>query len=239
MKIFQLAIAVYLAFFCVTLTMATPCEQDCDEEQLIYQADLTSGQLTPQTSNGIKVTLQKFTEQIGSCNDQGLLKVTFPSVSDGVQKRRLKLVMEMDSSQVAGDFSFHIGDAKDNKGYGRSELTTHSAEVFNKGYDWRVNVNREPGHEEVNAKGYPYIIEDIIDGTVEVIIGDEYLKLDNEVEYCSKEREFLFALSGQRPKRGKVDYDLYIGLNRPISGAARPDVHYGLCSVEIYDLGCE
>ena len=217
MKMFQTTVAVCLALICVTVATAKftgPCDLTCNTAQLIYEADLTSDAANVYDSPFFMVeqTESMPPQPIGSCNGQRLLKVTFPpATSSGIQKRRLKLVMDMDPTAPSlglDDYSFHVADG------------AGVAEVFNDNAVLKVNPI-------VNLPG---VIQP--DDTFEIIIGDEYLEFtssngEDYGKYCDKN---LFDLSEQTS-------DVYIAFNRPISGGM--PIGHGVCKVQIWDVSCQ
>ena len=227
MKMFQSTVAVCLALICVTVAMAEvtePCDQSCDDEQLIYEADLKTRQSVSDEiydSDFIVQVIPMPSQPTGLGNAPRSLKVTFPPATEsGVQKWRLKLVMEMASppldSASLGDYSFRVAD--DERADGASvEVFNENQDLVNP-IDTRVGVI-QPGH------------------TFEVIIGDEYLSFGrSNTEYC--DADLLFALRGQSSPESSA-YDVYIAFNTPISGSTPDSEFFGVRNVKMLALTCE
>lgn len=250
MKLLLATVAVCVALLCST-DMANSKLTNCRDGTLLYDADLLAvkDKYQKESEEGFLTTMDTPLHRPDGipekmCNAQGVLKITFPPATNGVQTRRLKFVFQVDPRSIT-DYSFHIGDARDNIGMGGSQLTSHSAEVFNLNTNWVVRTNEEPGHEQlaIDDQFLYDIQEGVVTDEMEVVIGDEYIRIANDALEFSKEdrSEYLFALRGQSPAFGKPDGDISVALNRRILQEGSTDIPStaGLCNVRIIAQTCE
>ena len=224
--------AICVTLFCISGTVynAAAAGWQCEEGQVLYQADLTNGDVFKKDLDGftIKRVLQPDAAVAkGKCNLQDVLKVTFPEAENNVQKRMLKLDLEFNTPLVSG-YAFHVGDSPTNKlkaicSNDGSKDTPIIGVAFSSDLTWTVHANNLPGHwTAAEDSQEPCIIEhNYINSHVTLYIGDD----PSVVPLEFKNKFILAALSGQ----GK-DY-IAVGMNRLIDGEEVDGA--GLCHITI------
>ncbi|CAL1525895.1 unnamed protein product [Lymnaea stagnalis] len=162
-----------------------------------------------------------------ACSTRGVLKITLSK--DDVNKRRLVLDFDFENPS---EWTFNLGDSRTNNGWaGDASSQSRDAEV-------QGNTNAILGHFSDNGgSGLAFNIQDLYRNHLTLVAGDEHLVwiADNDptkTNYFSSPG--WYALNGQSDHEGPVNYDLYLGINRVISGGNYDGrVGSGLCRVGI------
>lgn len=162
------------------------------------------------------------------CNDEcdlrGLLKITF----DNSTRKHLQINMTFDTDPSG--FTFNIGDSISNDGYaGDYGDQSNDAEVHSLG---RTILFYGKEIRPYLSYGLLYQRDNFITQQVKVDIMDELAAAHNGHDYLLVNSFKMFALNGQADATGPVNDDIYLALNRVVTG--RPDRYgNGLCKVSI------
>ena len=234
-------IATCLVLFCINIANVAAIRM-CENGQVIYEADLSKEMGGEPQYDAIK-SLRFDVEDIVSlsqpkrgCDSQGVLKLTFPDAISGEQKKMLQFDLEFEPSLVSGT-AFHIGDSLTNRrmvGDDGINDTPFVGEAFTQDQTWIVHSNALPQQPFVIVAEPSYITNDVT-----VLLGDEYIASVNDpndpnANTLEFPNNFVpaevvpAALRGQGP-----DYDIAVGLNRPIDGKDVTGSHSGLCRITI------
>ncbi|CAL1525900.1 unnamed protein product [Lymnaea stagnalis] len=161
------------------------------------------------------------------CSTRGVLKITLPQ--DDASKRRVVLDMEFENPT---GWTFNLGDSSTNNGYaGDSSSQSRDAEVHG-------NTNSLLGYLSDNGgSGQAFNIPNLYSNHLTLLVGDEILVWTADQD-PTKTNFFSspgwYALNGQPDYEGPVNYDLYLGINKVISGGNyNGRVGSGLCRVGI------
>ena len=120
-----------------------------------------------------------------------------------------------------GRFAFNIGDSTNNGYGGDAGTTSNAAEVHNVFKRWYVYSNNLLGYGSYAGSSTLLVesLANVITDHITLTIGDEYVEFDNNqgVQKCYSSK-YLFTLSGQTPRYGVVNYDIFFAMNRVILG---------------------
>lgn len=242
-------IATCLVLFCINIANVHMADiRMCEEGQtIIYTADLSSGIDTIESQDDVTKSLRfdiDYRESLSKpsdtkqrkCNLQGVLKLTFPDAISDEQKKMLQFDLEFDPSLVSGT-AFHIGDSLTNRrmvGDDGINDTPFVGEAFTQDQTWIVHSNAQAQPPFVIVEEPNYITN-----YVTVLLGDEYIASRSSISVNDPNANTLefpdnfvpakfvpAALRGQAP-----DYDIAVGLNRPIDGEDLTGA--GLCRITI------
>ncbi|XP_025089846.1 uncharacterized protein LOC112561514 [Pomacea canaliculata] len=159
-----------------------------------------------------------------ACDLRGLLKITF----DNSTRRHVQINMTFDTDPSG--FTFNIGDSISNDGYAGDYIDqSNDAEVHSIGRTiFFYGKDIGPGV----SYGLLCKRDNFITQQVKVDIMDELAAADNGHDYLLVNSFKMFALNGQADATGPVNYDIYVALNRVVTG--RPNRNgVGLCKVSI------
>ena len=214
----------------------SPAPRNCSDEPgtTMFEADLRAGvygiDSPPDMNLSFVVDLEPPDPASGTCDYQGVLKITYPILTP--QTRLLRFDMYFNSPT---GWNFNIGDSSTNNGFGGDASSTHDeAEVHNLANDdFLVYRNNLRG---CNAALHAQL-SSAMTNFVTVTIEDEYIEFDNHqgIKECYRS-ECLFTLAGQMVTG--ANYDIFFGMNRVISGPGSR-TGTGLCRVKIKYLDCE
>lgn len=215
------------------------CSSCCHESgRQLFEVDLSSGQsnITPESGISWSKVITDPNSQI-DCDMQGVLKIIFPAADNHKQTRKLQFDLYFSSNRSG--FLFDIGDSTVNGYGGDAGHSSNAAEVHSINEGLYVYSNILPGYTSYVTNHL--LVEstaNALSDHVTVIIGDEYVKFDNnrglQKTYQS---QYLFTLRGQPTLYGPVDYVIYFSMNRviyPFSFASRTGS--GLCRAVIKAL---
>nr|KAG5699179.1 hypothetical protein BaRGS_012700 [Batillaria attramentaria] len=171
-----------------------------------------------------------------TCASQAVLRVSMKGPYKGVR-------LQLDYGEAPRLWTVDVSDSPTGDGYGGDNGTTSNmAEAHIHNRQLRVYGNGLPGYMDASVNGghLLHVMDDVIKkgSRLWLDISDERLEIGTRGGTLQLvESPYLFTLSGQRPHYGKLEYDLYIGLNTVVAGDKR--VGTGLCKVEIslYEFG--
>ena len=202
---------------------------------LIFQGDFSNGSYRIEPGYGVS-WLNTLTGT-GYCNMQGVLNISFPLPVNGVQRRFLRFHFYLTPDQTR--YNFQVADSNTD-GHGGD-----AADIHNVNSEVQVIASNVNGYQNYTASSSFYIdrITNGVSNRVTITIGDEYIAFDNHRGIQRVyESEFLFVLSGQSAYRGRIDHDIYMGINRvvrAIGGAPQfGRSGTGLCRAEIEAFDC-
>ena len=233
-----------LVIFCmifITAELLFPTEACCCSTKdgfKVFEADLTSGEY----KSAPAISWMKSLGGSGTCNLQGVVKITLPSSISGKQKCRLKFDLHMlkDLSK-GGGWNFNIGDSSNNGYGGDASHTSNSAEVHNIRGSFYVYSNTLPGYTAYTKSSLSVDTQaNVITNRVTITVGDEFVHFDNHrgIQKCYGS-PYLFTLNGQATTYGTRNYDIYFSMNRviyPYSYTSRTGT--GLCKAVIRAIDC-
>ncbi|MCI3325470.1 hypothetical protein MQA28_25995 [Escherichia coli] len=189
-----------------------------------FTVDLRTGASTGVSSaNGFQwITPVTSAPWNAACNLQGVLKLTFNTNT----RRKAKIVLQFAS--VVSDFAFHIGDSQTNNGYGGDASSqSNDAEIHAVG-----KAIYFYGRDKAYAESYGLIYSraNFLVNTVTMNISNGLITAENGAGFIYIDSDKMFALNGQSDFEGPVNYDLYFGFNRVVTGGRYGS---GLCSASI------
>ena len=187
MKVIPTVIAICVTFLCTnTAKVFSSSPSSCGQPQqglLLFEADLTEGTHSIPDPTAVTMTQVLVPPAAGSieCDMEGVVKITFPTATNGIQNRKIRVDLYFKPLSVPpSGISFHIGDSVLNSGDITTPAGKYSAEVFGVNNDWKVHTNKLPGRGE-------YTTGDVLAGStlsiisdhITVVVGDEFVKFDN------------------------------------------------------------
>ena len=211
----------------------------CGNGQLIFDADLTSGDTHVYPDNGLSWRSSLIDpSSSSSCDRQGVLAIDFRQACRG-NTQTCKLRFDFSFAPGHSGFNFNIGDSSNN-GYGGDRGDSSSAaEVHNKNQNFLIYSNILPGYASNSRDGHLNIdnVANVVNGNFTVVIGDEFVMFDDnngtQRAYLSG---YLFILNGQPTAYGTPDYLINLGMNRVITSNFRSGT--GLCRATIRSIFC-
>ena len=210
----------------------------CGEGRLIYDANLTSGNLFIAQGLGLTQTHSLYDPSARqNCDLQGVLRIDFRSACNDVQNCKLRF--DFYFQFIHAGFNFDIGDSTNNGYGGDAGDTSNAAEVHNVGESFLVYSNNLPGYGDY-ANSRTLLVDqvrNVVTDHFTVTIGNEFVMFDNNngVQRSYRSR-YLFTLNGQSTTYGSVDYLLSLSMNRVITSNFRSGT--GLCRAVIRTLDC-
>ena len=211
----------------------------CGEGQLIFNADLTSGNSHVAPNKGLSWRSSLIDpSSSSSCDRQGVLAIDFRQACGG-NTQTCKLRFDFSFAPGHSGWNFNIGDSSNNGYGGDSGHTSNAAEVHNINQNFFVYSNTLPGYASYSQDGRLNVdnVANVVKGNFTVVIGDEFVMFDNSngIQRAYQSR-YLFTLNGQPTTYGTPDYLISLGMNRVITSNFRSGT--GLCRATIRAFEC-
>ncbi|ESO87957.1 hypothetical protein LOTGIDRAFT_234762 [Lottia gigantea] len=161
------------------------------------------------------------------CGLQGVVKMEFPPISDGVQGT-IMIDMWFDTPS---EWVFNIGDSAANDGLsGDGNYQENDSEA--EGYNHVFTVYGSDKSQTFDK--VLFTANNALQTNLTVLVTNEEIswkswEIDESSHFKTMNNTSLFALKGQTDSQGAVNYDIYFSMNRVIAGNYRSGS--GLCKV--------